>query len=50
MSDYQCEHCGTTKQWSCNCWQGEAAQWVPGRAESQARLEQLRDEAYGVGR
>jgi len=41
---YRCEHCQTTKQWACNCWQLEAAKWVAGRAEGQERLDQLRRE------
>lgn len=30
---YECPHCDTTKQWSCNCWQTEAAHWKPDQTE-----------------
>lgn len=48
VDDYEgCGECGKP-QWSCNCWESEAGKWVAGRAESQANLERLRDEAYGA--
>jgi hypothetical protein len=31
--DYQCPHCQTTRQWSCNCWQAEAGKWSPDQTE-----------------
>jgi len=45
---YRCGKCGATEQWSCNCWQDEAATWVAGRAEGQAHLERMRDEMHGA--
>ncbi len=24
---YVCEHCGTTEQWSCRCWETEAGRY-----------------------
>lgn len=30
---YECNECHTTRQWSCNCWQAEAAQWRPDQSE-----------------
>jgi len=26
---YECEQCGTSKQWSCRCWESEAARHRP---------------------
>jgi len=31
-STYVCEHCGTTGQWSCRCWEVEAAKYVTEQA------------------
>lgn len=48
MGDYEgCGECGKP-QWSCGCWEEEAGTYRAGAAEGQARLEQLRDEAYGA--
>ncbi len=31
---YVCEHCATTEQWSCPCWEAEAARYWPEAAEA----------------
>jgi hypothetical protein len=41
---YECPHCDTTTQWSCDCWQYEAATYRHGAAAGQDRLDQLRHE------
>jgi hypothetical protein len=41
---YECPHCDTTTQWSCDCWQYEAATYRHGAAAGQDHLDQLRRE------
>jgi hypothetical protein len=41
---YECPYCDTTTQWSCDCWQYEAATYSHGAAAGQDCLDQLRRE------
>lgn len=50
MSDYECGVCGTTQQFSCSCWEREAATYEPAVIAGTIRLEESRDQHYGVGR
>lgn len=43
MTNYVCGNCGAG-QWSCNCWEMEAAKYKHGSAAGQDRLDQLRQE------
>lgn len=45
MTNYVCGSCGSTEQFSCNCWEkeGEGARCSPRRIAGQIYLEELRD-------
>ena len=48
MSDYKCGECGAD-QFSCDCWELEAGKCRPQDIAGQIRLDELRDEHYGIG-
>lgn len=43
-----CSRCDAN-QWQCRCWETEAAKYRHKDITGQIRLEELRDEMYGVG-
>lgn len=52
MTDYVCGGgCGSTEQFSCNCWEkNDAAKYSPRQIAGRIYLEELQDKLYGKQR